>query len=375
MVLSNPAHDPFVASASTPVMLVTADADLIEALLRLAAAADTPLAVMSTIGEVRGQWARSSLVLVGIDQVDALIAAGVPRRIGVHMVQLESAHQLGDLRDDSSVWRRAVELGVETVVTLPAQERLMLDRLIDTLDGTGIPTPVIAVVGGCGGAGASTLAAGLAALMAQQLPAGCLLVDADPIGGGLELLCEAEKVPGLRWGELLATRGRVSADALRHAVPVIDGVCVVSHDRTPRSVHPEALDAVVAAGPRGFGLTVIDVGRGCLFGDAGSRSALAASSALARATLTVVVVPADLFALAATDSLLRASRSNMGEIGLVVRHRRNSDLDSDDVARALGLPLMAQMSDARSATAQQTLWAIARSVGLVARRTGRRRAA
>lgn len=51
----------------------------------------------------------------------------------------------------------------------------------------GRPVPLIAVIGGCGGAGASTLAVSLAV---TALAAGrrAILFDADPLGGGLEPL-------------------------------------------------------------------------------------------------------------------------------------------------------------------------------------------
>src|SRR5436305_6782155 len=51
----------------------------------------------------------------------------------------------------------------------------------------GRSVPLIAVIGGCGGAGASTLAASLAV---TALAAGrrAILFDADPLGGGLEPL-------------------------------------------------------------------------------------------------------------------------------------------------------------------------------------------
>ena len=56
--------------------------------------------------------------------------------------------------------------------------------------------PVICVVGGSGGVGASTLAAALAFVAARQA-ARSVLVDTDRLGGGLDLLIGAERVDGL----------------------------------------------------------------------------------------------------------------------------------------------------------------------------------
>jgi MinD-like ATPase involved in chromosome partitioning or flagellar assembly len=105
-----------------------------------------------------------------------------------------------------------------------------------------------------GGVGASSFAAALALAAAPSL-----LVDADPLGGGLDVLLGLEAEPGPRWSALAATRGRVSADALRDALPGFDGVAVLAHDGPP--VPPAALAAVVAAGVGDGGAVVLDLPR------------------------------------------------------------------------------------------------------------------
>lgn len=55
---------------------------------------------------------------------------------------------------------------------------------------SGVPVPLVAVVGGCGGAGASTLAVGLA-VAALELGRCAVLFDADALGGGLDRLVAA----------------------------------------------------------------------------------------------------------------------------------------------------------------------------------------
>src|SRR6478752_3292617 len=56
--------------------------------------------------------------------------------------------------------------------------------------GVPVPVPLIAGVGGCGGAGASTLAVGLA-VAALELGRCAVLFDADAFGGGLDRLVAA----------------------------------------------------------------------------------------------------------------------------------------------------------------------------------------
>jgi hypothetical protein len=67
------------------------------------------------------------------------------------------------------------------------------------------PVPLIAVIGGCGGAGASTLAVSLAV---TALGAGrrAILFDADPLGGGLEPLVALGTVAAVSGGPPRTTR-------------------------------------------------------------------------------------------------------------------------------------------------------------------------
>ena len=90
--------------------------------------------------------------------------------------------------------------------------------------------PIIGLIGGRGGAGASVIAAALARA-AVDARYECVLVDADPLGGGADLLLGAEDEPGLRWPDLSAARGRLAPGVLLAGLPVIDGVHVVSWDR------------------------------------------------------------------------------------------------------------------------------------------------
>jgi len=124
-----------------------------------------------------------------------------------------------------------------------------------------------------------------AALAATGAAAGrsTLLVDADPWGGGADLLVGAEEVTGLRWSDLAATTGRVAAASLRGVLPVVDDVAVLSWGRDePVPVAAGAARTVLTAARRGHHLVVADLAHR---GDA-------VAEALAMATLTVLVVPA-----------------------------------------------------------------------------------
>jgi secretion/DNA translocation related CpaE-like protein len=90
---------------------------------------------------------------------------------------------------------------------------------------------IIGVVGGSGGVGASVLTAAIAVRAAQaDLRPACL--DGDRLGGGLDVTVGIEQERGVRWPELAAARGRVDGLELLRRLPSIDGVCVLSFDRT-----------------------------------------------------------------------------------------------------------------------------------------------
>ncbi|WP_353952474.1 hypothetical protein V6K52_03245 [Knoellia sp. S7-12] len=83
---------------------------------------------------------------------------------------------------------------------------------------TSLLTPLVVVLGASGGLGASTWAAALARRMSMHLGE-CVLVDGDVRGGGLDMTCGTEHVPGLRWPDLARLRGTTSCARLIAALP------------------------------------------------------------------------------------------------------------------------------------------------------------
>ncbi|WP_018531997.1 septum site-determining protein Ssd [Streptomyces sp. HmicA12] len=309
-------------------LIVTEDVELLDDLLRLCAAAGVRPEVGHGAPEGRGRWEAAPLVLVGDDAAERL--RGAARRRGVLLV--------GRDQDDPGVWRRAVEIGADHVLMLPDAEEWLMDRIADVAEGVGRPALTVGVVGGRGGAGASTLSCALAVASAK---AGrrTLLVDADPLGGGLDVLLGGEAADGLRWPAFAQSRGRVGSTALEESLPRLHGLRVLSWDRGDLSaVPPEAVRAVLAAGRRMGGVVVVDLPRRV---DAGS------VEALAQLDLGLLVVPSELRAVAAARRVADA-------VGMVVRDLRvvtvpargaprTGVLDADEVARLLGLPLAGEL--------------------------------
>lgn len=176
------------------------------------------------------------------------------------------------------------------------------------------------------GVGTSSLAAGLA-LAAARRGTSSALVDLDGVGGGVDLLVGAERVPGWRWPRFAGARGEVSD--VRDVLPAVGGVTVVATARRPgESAGPEAIDAVVRGLRRHHRFVVLDAGRG--LGDG-------VPAQVREATATLVVVPADVRGVAAAAHVVGQVAPEGASA--VVRRRPGSWLSPVLVADAVGLGL------------------------------------
>jgi secretion/DNA translocation related CpaE-like protein len=188
-----------------PVLLITRSPSVHESVVPLCAAAGIAAEVCADPGLSLATWREADLVLVGSDLAGLVVALAPPRRPGVHLV--------GAPPDDAA-FRHAVTLGADSVVELPEGAPWLSDALADVGE-RGSPGRLVGVVGGTGGAGATTLACALAQWHARLAPT--LLVDGDPLGPGVDRLLGMEDVPGVRWEALAETSGRLGAGALRES--------------------------------------------------------------------------------------------------------------------------------------------------------------
>ena len=303
-------------------LLLTSDAELLDDLLRLAAAAGTEVDVAPDPGSARAAWPNAPLVLIGDDLAHAVAGARLRRRLGVVLV--------GRDLDDAGIWQRAVAAGAEQVALLPDAEPWLVGRLGDAREGPGRRARVVSVIGGRGGAGATTLAAGLA-VTALRRRRQAMLVDADPLGGGADLVFGGEEAAGLRWPDLASTHGRIGAQALRDALPSVGGLAVLSWDRGELlDLAPEAMESVLDAATRSCDLVVVDVPR---------HPNPAGTIALSASDLALLVVPAEVRAAAAAARVATSIAPFAGDVRLVVRGPAPGGLAAADIAAALGLPL------------------------------------
>ncbi|MBD7979571.1 pilus assembly protein FlpE [Oerskovia sp. Sa2CUA9] len=216
---------------------------------------------------------------------------------------------------------------------------------------------VVGVVGACGGAGASTVAAALADGLrrAGRRP---VLVDLATTGAGIDVLLGIDHRDGPRWADLRDARGEVDGRALVELLPTWSTVPVLSALRAdPVALDPgvvvdvcsalaDACDVLVldlpraalAAGAVASALTGAGAGAGagpCERGDADHAALVGACDTLF--LVTPLEVPAVAGAVAAVTLARRTGADR--SMRLVARRPAPGRLDPWEVSDVVGLPL------------------------------------
>ncbi|GAA3961477.1 hypothetical protein GCM10023085_49870 [Actinomadura viridis] len=307
---------------TSAAMIATDDPSITDDLLRLAAAADAEIELVRDPDRARQGWPWPPLVIVGADLAEAIAAGSPERRPGVVVVA-----KGGDTAD---LYRRAVEVGAQDVVRLPDDETWLIDAMAAAAEPVEGWATTVCVLGAGGGAGASVLSAALG-LTASRRGLRTLLVDGDPLGGGLELVLGLEDHEGARWPHFAERRGRLSAGNLYESLPRLGDLSVLSwRHGTAATVVPEATPSLLDAAARAFDLVIVDVPR--YQGEIGR-------SALRAADTTLLLVPAEVRATMAADGLVTALRGEVADIRLVVRGPASGGVTPEVMAEALDLPL------------------------------------
>jgi secretion/DNA translocation related CpaE-like protein len=307
-------------SPSAPTLIASGDEQLVDDALRWCAAVGAVPERADDVSGVRRSWRTASAVLVGDDLVEPLARSALPRREHVVVVA----------RDPARWWPAAIDLGASAVCA-PHDERRLVELLSTALDGSG-EACVLSVVGGAGGAGASTFCVALG-LQASRRGVRPLVVDVDPLGGGVDLLLGAERAGGVRWDDFGSTKGRLDAASLAEVLPTHHGVTHLAWARdSPRQV-PDSSTDVVSAAVRGFDLVVADLPR---------HLGAAGPEVVGRSVLTLVVVPEEIAAVAAARQVLAAVVPRAPSVGLV-SVARPAGIGVGAVEDALGMPALARI--------------------------------
>jgi secretion/DNA translocation related CpaE-like protein len=304
-------------------LLATDDAALAEELARLSAAAGAPVVAASTAVEILRAWTTAPVVLVGADLAGSLVELSPPRRPGVQVVAW-SPPPPGTFRD-------ALLVGAERVIELPSGAELVAELLTDLGDAGRAEGVLIGVVGGSGGAGATTLACALGQVAAARGPT--LVVDLDPLGPGCDRVLALDDAPGVRWDSLGTASGRLSGRSLREAVPRREQLGVLGWATTPTTLEARAVREALSAGRRGHDVVVVDL----------PRSGELVAETVARCGLVAVVVVPTVTGVAAAARWV-AAFAEPARVGVVVRGR---GADPQRVAALVAAPVLATMPDQR----------------------------
>lgn len=304
-------------------LVLTRDPSLLDDLARLAAGAGVQLEVRGDPVAALASWTGAPLVVIG-DDLAAEVAAIAPlQRAGVVVVSHAPSRE---------AFRHALAVGAGSLVELPAAEAHLGELFADVEEAPGRGL-VVGVVGGAGGAGASTLACALGQTSGLAGPA--LVVDTDPVGPGLDRLLGLDETPGVRWDDLASSAGRLGSRSLREAVPRRDGVGVLTWAAgvaTPP--HLSTMRDVLAAGQRGHSLVVLDLAR---------QAGAVAGELMARCDLVLVVTPATVSGVASTLRLVEA----MHDTSRLRLATRRGPVPVRDLANATGVAVTLQLPEQR----------------------------
>lgn len=306
------------AEPAARAVVVAADGEVRDAVFAAAAALDVR-PVSSDVAGLGALWRSAGTIFVDQELAPAVADLAPAPRDDVFLVGTDPA-ELG---------RWSMPLGAGVVV-LP-EGRAWLSSVL-ARGSAASRAPVVAVLGGSGGIGASTLAAALA-VRAVGMGHSVALVDVDPSGGGIDLLLGAERVPGWRWPRLSGAQGYLGD--LRPYLPEVDGVALLSMARGPGlDVAREPLAAVLGSLCRSFDLVVIDPGRGL---------GAAARESVRLATEVLLVVGSSLRSVAAARQV--ADVLELADASVVLRPQPGGSVPLGAVAETLGLPVIARLEE------------------------------
>lgn len=309
---------------TSTALLITHDEQLVDDLLRLAAAAGVGLDVArDTTAALRG-WGGASVVLLGAESAEQVAEQHPPRRDQVHVV--------GHAPVPDQVFRSALAAGADAVLELPTADAWLVELLSDAADAAdgrnGRRARTLGVIGGSGGVGATTFACALASVASTT--AAAVLLDLDPLGPGVDRVVGLEAAGGVRWDELLSSRGRLSSRSLRAALPARDGLAVLTWGAgASADLDAATLREVLSAAQRGHDTVLVDLPRTL---DA------ATAEVVTRCDHVVLVAEATVAGVAAAGKVAARLAPLTPGVTVAVRGRTRG-VAAEQVAAVLGLPL------------------------------------
>lgn len=305
----------------TSALLLTRDAILREEVVRVASASGVEILAPSDLDTAAVEWRQAPLVVVGADAAAEVADRRWARRGGVLVASWGPAAE--------AVFRPSLDLGAEAVLQMPSDAPRLAERLADAGEGRVSRAVVVGVIGGSGGAGATTFALGLAQVAARVRRV--LLVDTDTLGPGLDALLSTTEVPGARWSDMHGSAGRLSGRTLREALPSVGSLPFLTWSGTGRTPSAQLLGEVIASARRANDLVVLDLPR--------ALDPLVAE-ALGACDLVLVVVRPTPDGVSSAQRLI-AQLPDRGRARAILRGREYP------VVGELGIPVVVRMRDHR----------------------------
>ena len=324
--MQTPTSDP-----AYPVVLTT-DPELLDQVLAVAAIAGVEPRVVPDASALRDEWSVASIVVVGIDWAQRVAGLALGRRTDTYLV---GTHQF---QDELSRW--SVQLGA-AVVRLPEGATWLTNAIAERGSRPHGGARLLAMVGGAGGVGCSTLAAGFS-FVAVRLGYRTLLLDCDQWGGGIDLLVGAERVEGWRWPQFAAVSGDIGE--LDGQLPQVDGLNILSmarstrfsHDRSAQDPGRVQMESVLSSASRSYDLIVSDLPRALGEGP---------RQVLHRSDHVVLIVPATIRGIASSSRVSSDCKALGASPVIAVRQPRAAGIGYEAVAHNLGLPIVAVIAD------------------------------
>ncbi|HLR99941.1 hypothetical protein H7J77_03280 [Mycolicibacillus parakoreensis] len=311
---------------SPGVLTVLADPVLRNEIERIGAAIGVRVVHAEAVPDRRAWSAAAAVILDETAVVGCAHVTSVPFPRRAHVLVVAGAEV------PNTTWSAAISLGAQQVLTAPLDEAVLAGALAEAAETVGDDRRdgrVAAVIGGCGGAGASLFSAALA-----QTASTAMLVDLDPWSGGLDLLMADDLHDQICWPELHLEGGRLAWSTVREALPTRCGAVVLSSARYSHELNAGAVEAVLDAGRRGGATVICDLPR---------RLTDAAETALGAADLVTVITRCDVRAAAATAALLPVLAARNPNVGLVVRGPAPGGLRATQIAEITAVPVLAAM--------------------------------
>ena len=315
-----------MTNSTNSVLLLTQDSELADKVMCITQ--DLGAALIVEENPLRGHrhWHSAAYILVGGDLAQECAQADFPKRIGVAIVHCDREPSPEVSTWERGLWQCAVALSAENVVGLPSATFWVEQKLSELAPVAVNSGKLLAVISGSGGAGGSTFAVNLG-LRAVSKGESVLLIDADPLGAGIDLTLGSEEISGARWADLHPGVGRIAADTLRSALPRFQGLSFLSHGRSnvERS-DCELLGAVIEAGRRTFDLVIVDLPR---------VQSPSVELVVEQAALTVISVRNHVRSVAASARTREWIRHLNGNSKFLITSD-NKGVGTSDIAHALG---------------------------------------